>query len=114
MNNILVIEDDLMFCKLVSNYLNKNGHQASQATDGASAKEQLQRTEFDVALVDYRLPDTNGVDLVRWIKENTSVSKVIVMSRMLDEQLREEAQSLGVTTFLNKPFNPSELLALLK
>lgn len=114
MKNILVIEDDLMFCKLVSNYLNKNGYQAAQATDGASAREQINQSEFDVALVDYRLPDTNGVDLVRWIKENSTIKDVIVMSRMLDEQLREEAQSLGVTTFLNKPFNPSELLALLK
>ncbi len=114
MKNILVIEDDLMFCKLVTNYLNKNGYHASQATDGASAKEQMKQSEFDVALIDYRLPDTNGVDLVRWIKENTTVSEVIVMSRMLDEQLREEAQTLGVSTFLNKPFNPSELLDLLK
>lgn len=113
MKSILVIEDDLMFCKLLSNYLNKNGYQASQATDGSSAKEQLRQTEFDLVLVDYRLPDTNGIDLAKWAEENNLDVKVILMSRSLDEDLRSQGEQLGISGFLNKPFNPSELLDLL-
>lgn len=114
MESILVIEDDLMFCKLLSNYLNKNGYRASQATDGTSAREQLNEGKFDLVLVDYRLPDTNGVDIARWIKENQEDTGVIMMSRSLDDTVRTEAEEYGVTGFLSKPFNPSELLALLK
>lgn len=114
MENILVIEDDLMFGKLLSNYLNKNGYSASQATDGTSAKAQLQDSDFDLALIDYRLPDTNGIDLVKWIEANALNVQVIMMSRTLDGNLQAEASDLGVSGFLDKPFNPAELLDLLE
>ncbi|WDF70805.1 response regulator [Sphingobacterium oryzagri] len=114
MESILVIEDDFMFCKLVSNYLNKNGYKAVEATDGHAAKEQLQQRSFDLVLVDYRLPDTNGIDLVKWIKTQQADTKIIMMSRTIDEELKNEAFALGVSAFLNKPLNPPELLKLVQ
>ncbi len=113
MEKILVIEDDFVFCKLLSNYLNKNGYSASQAANGAEAKGLLESNEYDLAVIDYRLPDTNGVEITKWISESDLKTKVILMSRLADADIPREGAEAGSMHFLNKPFKPAELLEII-
>lgn len=114
MEKILVIEDDLVFCKLLTNFLNKNGYSASQAADGSEAWALLRDNEFDLAVIDYRLPDTNGVELTRRIADAELKTKVILMSRLNDADIPREGADAGSLHFLNKPFKPNELLEIIE
>lgn len=113
MDKILVIEDDLVFCKLLTNFLNKNGFSAAQAANGAEAKDMLSAEEYGLAVIDYRLPDINGVELTRWIKDQGMKTKVILMSRLNDEDIPKEGAEAGSLHFLHKPFKPNELIELI-
>ncbi len=113
MEKILVIEDDFMFCKLLTNFLNKNGYNAAQAASGDEAKKLLGANEIDLAVIDYRLPDMTGIDVMKWIKEKKLRTKVILMSRLNDEDIPKEGAEAGSLYFLHKPFKPNELIDLI-
>ena len=110
--SILIVEDDLVFCKLLKTYLSRHDCNVTITQDGVSAMEEFKTHDFDYILLDYRLPGCSALDLISEIKNSTNKSKLILMSRILDENLIFEAQSLGVQHFLKKPFNPKALIIL--
>lgn len=112
--HILVVEDDVVFCKLLTKLLAKEDYQIQGAQDMLSAKELAENYTFDFVILDYRLPGTNGLKLAKWLIERQENVKVILMSRILDKTLMEEAQQLGVVGFMKKPLSPTKLLELIK
>lgn len=108
----MIIEDDLVFCKILTKFLEKSGYRATDAQTGKDAIQHISNLEIDLAVIDYRLPDMNGLELIDWIKENSPDTDCILMSRYNDS-LSEQAGEKGAIGFLDKPFDPDELLKLM-
>jgi DNA-binding response OmpR family regulator len=112
--SILILEDDLVFCKLLDTFLSSADYAVTTVQDSISAKELIKSQDYDYILMDYRLPGSNALELICEMFHQTKQAKLILMSRILDENLIFEAQRFGVHHFLKKPFNPKELLLLIQ
>ncbi|MEE9295296.1 MAG: response regulator [Phycisphaerae bacterium] len=111
MARILVVEDDAHILRLLSIWLNRNGHQVVEAGDGLQAKEELLRARFDLVVSDVNMPGLDGISLVRWLRaEHQSEVPVILLSSRSDQSaIAAELGSLGVRV-QPKPFSPSRLM----
>ena len=88
---------------------------ASVATDGLEALESLQRASFDVMLLDLSMPQMNGVEVVRWLRDNPTVApdmRIVVVSAWTGEH-RGVLQELGIDTVMQKPLRIEQLTDLI-
>lgn len=108
---ILVVEDEAVFAKAVSRRLNRVGYNAEVAGDLEDAHEQLEVFVPDLVLLDMRLPDGTGLDLLSHIrKEMQSEVPVLVMSAYGELEDAVSAMKLGASDYLKKPIDLDELL----
>lgn len=110
MPKILVIEDDIAFCKLVEKFLTKNGYEISTAFSAAEAKSKIAAEKFDLILTDFRLPDSDGMILLAEFKAEMPSIPVILMTGYSDINTAVKAIKNGATDYISKPFNPDEVL----
>lgn len=110
MPKILVIEDDVAFCKLVEKFLTKNGYEVSVAFSATEAKIKTQTENFDLILTDLRLPDSDGMTLLTEFKMEMPSTPVILMTGYSDINTAVKAIKNGATDYISKPFNPDEVL----
>lgn len=110
MPKILVIEDDVSFCKLVEKFLTKNGYEVSVAFSATEAKIKTQTENFDLILTDLRLPDSDGMTLLTDFKRELPSTPVILMTGYSDINTAVKAIKNGATDYISKPFNPDEVL----
>jgi two-component system response regulator HydG len=110
MPRILVIEDDIAFCKLVQKFLTKNGYEIATAFSAAEAKSKIAVEKFDLILTDFRLPDSDGMILLAEFKAEMPNVPVILMTGYSDVNTAVKAIKNGATDYISKPFNPDEVL----
>jgi two-component system response regulator HydG len=110
----LLVEDDLVYCKLLTRFLSKNDFEVMDAQNGKDAMELMAWNNFDLAVLDYRLPDLNGLDLLKKLKINNPFCKVILITRYGDEDVANQAIAHGIDAFITKPINPTDLLQVIK
>lgn len=114
MKKILVIEDDPTFVKTLEVYLNKLGYEvfsASRAADGAKKGEEILP---DLVLLDYRLPDGTGLEILPQLTQLESRPQVILMTGFSDIRTAVRAMKLGAFDYITKPVNPDELKLLIE
>ncbi|AWK86423.1 response regulator [Azospirillum thermophilum] len=111
--HILAIDDDEPVRDLLESYLTAEGYRVTTAPDTASAKEALTGDPVDLVVCDLRLPDGDGLGLVRHIRSETQIPVIILSSKDQDVD-RIVGLELGADDYLTKPFNPRELLARIK
>ena len=97
MAKILVVDDDTTFCIMLKNWLGKRKFEVENAFTCKEAVKKLEGTAFDVVLTDLRLPDKDGIDLLRIIKEKTPQAQVILMTGYADIQTAVTAKLLSAT-----------------
>lgn len=107
---ILVVDDDTAFCVMLKTFLQKKGFDVVNAFSGAQAIEQLKDAAFDVMLTDIRLPDSDGLQLLKYIRENSLNASVILMTGYTDIKAAVNAMKLGAFDYVGKPINPDEIL----
>ncbi len=112
--NILVIDDDAEIRELLVQVLQRTNYQVSQIKDGASLKEAFGRLQPDVVLLDYKLPDATGLDLLPVIKKEWPEAEVIMLTGHATYDVAVEATKRGAFHFQEKPFDPESLLNLIK
>ncbi|MBI9049813.1 MAG: response regulator transcription factor [Anaerolineaceae bacterium] len=110
MGNILIIEDDPSIRKLVRVNLVKRGYTVSEAEDSHQALALFQEVPVDLVLLDLVLPGLSGVDICTWIRARSDVP-IIVLSAILEEDLKVAALDAGADDYVTKPFGQEELLA---
>ncbi|CAM4088433.1 sigma-54 dependent transcriptional regulator [Flavobacterium antarcticum] len=110
MPKILVIEDDVAFCKLVEKFLTKNNYEVSTAFSAAEAKGKIANTTFDLILTDLRLPDSDGMTLLSEFTKEIPVTPVVLMTGYSDINTAVKAIKNGAADYISKPFNPDEVL----
>lgn len=109
MYSILVIEDDAAFNVLLKTWLTKAGYQAEGVFSGEQARKTLRARAYDVILCDLRLPDTDGLTLLPWIKNMVPESDVFIMTGYADVQTAVQAIKLGAVDYMEKPVDPALL-----
>jgi CheY-like chemotaxis protein len=102
MVSILVVDDEVDICLLVTQHLTKLGYKASFSLTMAGALEKIASTSYDLLFLDLNLTDGSGYDLMRILQDSNSSSKVIVISAQDGE--RQKALRQGANIFLSKPF----------
>ena len=107
--NVLVVEDEPLIRWSIAETLAERGHAITEAADGATAMRTMKDTPepFDVVLLDFRLPDSNDLSLLAHLQQRSPTSAFVMMTACGTPGLEDDAHDLGVSVFLNKPFDLS-------
>lgn len=114
MANVLIIDDDVDICDMLSEMVKVMGHKATSALTLADGLKQFYRKSFDVVLLDVRLPDGNGLNALPEIKKKESKPEVIIITGEGDPDGAELAIKNGAWDYLQKPFSPKKLILQIK
>lgn len=109
LRRILIVDDDESVRSLLRLTLPADGYDIVEAADGQEAFAALDRA-LDLVLLDWRMPDRSGAEVLLELKASRPELAVIVLTGAHDERTRRFAASLGADAFLTKPFSPIELL----
>ncbi|MFH6990416.1 sigma-54-dependent transcriptional regulator [Flavobacterium collinsii] len=113
MPKILLIEDDISFCKLLEKFLIKKAYDVTIAFSAAEARIAIKKESFDLILTDLRLPDSDGIGLMSEIKTTYPQIPVILMTGYSDVNTAVKAIKNGAADYISKPFNPDEVLLVI-
>src|SRR5438309_2873668 len=111
---IIVLEDDLVVRKNLEQQLRYKRYDVASASTIAEAQELLTRDNFDLMIVDVRLPDGKGTELLKQLQSRPVKPLVVMISGMGTVELAVECMSNGAFTFLQKPFSTEQLAVTLK
>ncbi len=111
-STILVVEDDDTIRETVAEVLEKQGHEVSQAATGTEALAQARSRDFDLVLLDLRLPDMDGLDVMRVMRELDDQALVVIMTAFPEVRTAVSALKAGAYDYLNKPFDLDDLKSL--
>lgn len=114
MPKILLIEDDKTFSRILEGFLGKNKFAVEAAQDGKSGLRKFHEDRFDLVLLDYRLPDVNGLEMLPAFKKHAPSVPVIIMTSFSDIRTAVKAIKSGAFEYITKPVNPDELLLVMK
>jgi two-component system, chemotaxis family, chemotaxis protein CheY len=105
--NVLIVDDSPTVRKFVSVSLSMQGFSVVVACDGMDALEKLPQKKFDLVITDLNMPNMDGFDLIRHLRENPEYKDlpVVILTSLSDEANREEGARLGVASYLVKPFS---------
>ena len=109
----LVIEDSIEVTRLIAQMLKKEGYQTSTAASAAGALEAVRRERPDLVLLDLSLPDGDGVEVCRQLRQFSDAYVIMVTSRD-DEVDKIVGLSVGADDYVTKPFSPRELAARIR
>src|SRR5471030_1253516 len=114
--DILVVDDTLTNCWLLTNILSGAGYQVRPTEDGELALRSIQARQPALILLDIRMPGVNGFEVCRRLKadEHTRDIPVIFMSALTDTTHKSKGFELGAVDYIAKPYDPSEVLARVK
>jgi DNA-binding NtrC family response regulator len=107
---ILVVDDDAIVTKSCKRILEAEGFEVSVVPSADHALESIKNDEFDLLLIDVKMPKHDGIYLMREIKKNWPDLPIIVMSGYPTQETILDVQKLGATQFIPKPFRPDELI----
>ncbi len=110
---ILVVDDEQIIRKLLSEVLLEDGHQVSCACNGVKAIEKVREEKFDLIFSDVHMPEMNGLEAVKIIKRMDE-KVVIVMMDSFPDLMSKLAQEEGAITCIHKPFELQEIRDIIK
>jgi two-component system alkaline phosphatase synthesis response regulator PhoP len=110
---VLVVEDELKIARLVRDYLHQAGFAVLEAADGASALSLARSEKPDMVVLDLGLPEMDGLDVTRRLRETSSVP-IIMLTARSEESDRIVGLELGADDYIVKPFSPKELVARIR
>ena len=110
---VLVVDDEPLIRWSLSEALAESGHSVTEAEDGESAVRALNEDgPFDVVVLDYRLPDSNDLNLLTTIRDQAPASAVIMMTAYGMPEVTSGALALGAYRVVSKPFEVHDVVAL--
>lgn len=113
MAKILLVEDDTTFSQLLQGFLLRNGHVVEAAADIKQSLKLLEQEQFDLFLLDYRLPDGIGLDVFIKAIENGTKIPAIIMTSFNDVRTAVKAMQAGAFDYITKPVNSDELMMVI-
>jgi two-component system, NtrC family, response regulator HydG len=113
MANILLVEDDKTFIQILQGFLVKHGHEVDAKNCISDAIASVEKKEYELILLDYRLPDGIGLDLITLLKSRNIKTPVIVITSFNDIRTAVNALKMGAFDYITKPVIPDELLMII-
>lgn len=114
MPNILIIEDDAAFCQMLQKFLTKKGYDTDISFAAPDAKNKIKNNAFDLVLTDLRLPDSDGIEMLSYIKGIDPKIPVILMTGYAEVGSAVNAMKKGAYDYISKPFTPDEVVMLIE
>ena len=110
---VLIVDDDKKILDSFARILEKAGYIVETAETATEAKKKLEQSHYNVAVIDIRLPDAEGTDLLLKIPKTSNTARIIITGYSTAEY-GEKAADYGADDFLVKPVKPKELLDSVK
>lgn len=110
----LVVDDDQDSCDLIEKILKKDGYRVTTMTDGRKVEEELRRADIHLAIIDLKMPEISGLDVVQMIKRHDNDCAVIMMTGYATLDSAVSALRGGVADYLRKPVREDELLGAVR
>ena len=114
MYRVLIVDDDPTFCAMLKTFLIQNDFEVKEVFSAGSGSKAFRDNEFDIVLTDYRLPDRDGIELLKEFKAIRPSVPVILMTRYADIRTAVSAIKLGAFEYVAKPVNPDEILLTIR
>ena len=111
--HILVVDDDREIRELLSRFLEKQGMRVSAARDAREARRLWPLGRYHIVVLDLMMPGESGLDFARWLRGQSNVP-ILMLTAMAEETDRIVGLELGADDYVQKPFNPRELLARIR
>jgi two-component system, OmpR family, response regulator QseB len=111
---VLVVEDDRMIAKGLHTALRQDGYTVDGVSDGRSASEALRSSKFDLVLLDLGLPERDGLQVLRELRQRGDATPVIIVTARDDVQNRIEGLDAGADDYVVKPFDLDEVGARMR
>jgi len=111
---IMVVDDERVICDACHLVLTEEGHRVEEYTSGKAGLNAIRQGAYDVVLLDIKLPDTDGMEILNVVRKEKPDLCVIVMTGYSTVSNAIEAMKLGATGYLSKPFTDEELISALE
>lgn len=111
---ILVVDDEPGMCHILKRLLKREGYDVETASSGPEALQLQDKHEFDAAIVDLRMPEMSGLELLTSLRERDTDVEVVIMTAFATVETAVQAMSLGARSYVRKPFNNDEVLLTLR
>lgn len=111
---VLIVDDEPPIRRFLRTSLGFEGYQVLEAENGQEALDAFRRNSVDVLVLDLGLPDIDGFEVIRRLREGGSAVPIIVLSSRTDEAGKVKALDLGADDYVSKPFGVDELLARIR
>ena len=110
---ILIIDDDLDMCLVLSKFLLRNGYDTDTANSGAKGITKFKEDNFDIVICDFRLGDRDGKDILKEIKSISPDTIVLIITGYSDIKIAVDVIKMGAYDYITKPLIPDEVLSVL-
>ncbi len=114
MKKILIVDDNTEICALLSNYLQRNDYETDEVYTGKSALKLLEKNDYGLIFLDYRLPDFDGIDLLPQMKKAQPETPIVIMTAYADVRTSIRCIKLGALDYITKPIHHQEMFNLVK
>lgn len=116
MNTILIVEDEQAIRSMVKLALERAGFELHEAADARQAYAEIKRERPSLILMDWMLPGTNGLEIVKHLQRDAGTQEipVIMLTARAEESDKIKGFSAGVDDYISKPFSPAELVARIR
>lgn len=111
---LLLIDDEKAFANIVAKRMSKRNIDVTQAYSGTEALQAVRKADFDVAILDLKMEDMNGIEVLRILKKMDPDLGVIMLTGHGSEEAAREGVKLGAIDYLTKPCDFEELVAKIK
>jgi two-component system response regulator PilR (NtrC family) len=113
-NRLLVVDDEESLRTVLCSELVSEGFKVQNAGDGDEAIAILDKEEFDLVLLDIKMPRVNGFDVLKHVKEKHPETKVVMLTGFADLKNAIESKKLGAEDFVSKPYDLVDLLTTIE
>lgn len=110
---VLIIEDEKAIRNFITTFLSTNGYKTISAKNGTEALSLISSHVPDVILLDLGLPDIDGLEVIRKVRETSSIPIIVISARSFEGE-KVKALDMGADDYITKPFGSSELMARIR
>lgn len=112
--NILIVDDEPIIRKSLSQIFSRDGYEASLAADGPTALDLLKKNYFHIAFVDLKMPGMTGHEVLKEIKKRSPATEVVIITGYGTVETAVEAMKIGAYDYITKPFTPKAIRLIMK
>lgn len=114
MHKILIVDDDPTLVDFLKLLLESEGYETEDAADGESALQQIKQFHPEVVLLDYMMPNMDGLDVLRHVSKHYITSFVVMLTGKGNEEVAVECMKAGAVDYVLKPFDNERLLSVIR